>query len=383
MKLIKLKLSSSKKTSSIFSGTLWAALIFLLLLLALMNEYILPRYFFYDSRTISSFIKLGTGFASGDSFSSTAAFYTLFGVERNSIPFSLVSFFTVFLTFNFYLKKSKARSLDFFEFTLIAFLAVLSMAYMTALSKELIVLLFIAPFIFFSKRGLPGLIAWSFIALAYAFFFRTYWFLLIAMFWGIYIVFRFSRSVAVLIAAIPIALFALAVFFVFYLGVDLDSYRTLVNDVRIESGDEDARTMILPWVQGGGVLTGWLNSFITWITLMVPLPLFLLFSPYHMLISVLISILFYKFWKAALLEFHSKKSPEKAACFSLVISFTALQCIFEPDYGSYVKHLSPFFPMIVYAILKDTSASASKGTLKSLQNLVKASPRTNRTIEYR
>ncbi|QHF38392.1 hypothetical protein PspS34_08980 [Pseudomonas sp. S34] len=377
MKLIKLKITSKKNANSTFSGTLWAALIVLLLLLALMNEYILPRYFFYDSVTISKFIQTRIGFAPGDSFASTAAFFAIFGVERNSIPFSLVSFLIVLFSFNLYLKKSKTRSLDFIEFTLLAFLAVLSIVFMTAVSKELIVLLFIAPFILFAKRGIFGLVVWSLIALVYAFFFRQYWFLFIAMFWGIYIVFRFSRSVTVLFAAVPIALFALAAFFMFYLGVDLDSFRTMVNDVRIESGDEDARTMILPWVQGGGLLTGWLNSFITWLTLMFPAPLFLLFSPYHMLISVLIFTLFYKFWSEALLEFHSKQSSDRAACFSLVISFTAVQCIFEPDYGSYVKHLSPFYPMILYTILKNSSTSASKLTRKNFQNFVKYAPRTN------
>ncbi|EOA1112542.1 hypothetical protein ACHM6P_005110, partial [Escherichia coli] len=46
----------------------------------------------------------------------------------------------------------------------------------------------------------------------------------------------------------------------------------------------------------------------------------------------------------------SFKSKDKTlrAVIALILSFSALQSIFEPDYGSYVRHLSPLYPLFFY-----------------------------------
>ncbi|HEX3639475.1 MAG TPA: hypothetical protein VHV99_29135, partial [Paraburkholderia sp.] len=39
-------------------------------------------------------------------------------------------------------------------------------------------------------------------------------------------------------------------------------------------------------------------------------------------------------------------------CFCFLFCFIATQALFEPDYGSYLRHLSPIAPIILYLILR-------------------------------
>ncbi|VCZ29368.1 hypothetical protein BANRA_01604 [Klebsiella pneumoniae] len=113
----------------------------------------------------------------------TAAFFSIFGVTRESYWFSLFSTGIIIFYYIIALRKSNVDIIYLKEYLVLIYCMLLSVVYMTLLSKDFIVLLIIFPFISFSRTN-RGLLLWSFIALIYAYFFRTYWILIVSLFWG-------------------------------------------------------------------------------------------------------------------------------------------------------------------------------------------------------
>lgn len=326
--------------------------VLLILSYAVIKTTILPARFFFDDGIIYRLMQSKPDFMLGDSYPSTAAFFNLFGFERDSYILSALSVFLIYFTLSSHIKKSGLKSLDLIEYILFLFLFFLMATYMTMLSKELIVFLLMIPFLYFASKGYKGLIVWSIVALMYAAYFRSYWFLIIGFFWTIMLVMRVGRRNALLYILVPGLLFLLSILFFAVLNLDLDHFRTTINDYRIENLDQNAQTIILPFVDGGGPIISWINSLITWLFLMFPLPLFLMFTPYYIVNSMLIGFLFIKTLTAIKTEYTNKHSFELSAAASIIMAFTAIQAIFEPDYGSYVKHLAPIYPLFFYLILK-------------------------------
>lgn len=351
MHIIRIKLNKNVFLSRPATSAIWLGLLIFLMMVAQLKDLFLKDNFFLDATTIATFIRWGAEFTIGSSYQSTSAFYDTIGISDNSPLFSLSSSLIIIFSFYIYLKKASAKYIYFGEFSLLVFLTFLSTVFMTMLSKELLVVLVIVPFIYFAEKGTIGLLIWSLLAIVYATYFRTYWFLFIAEFWLLYLVFRSTRSALLLATVVPLSLFALSVFFGVSLGIDLDSFRTKVNDIRLEGNVDDARTMIMPWLPGGGLIKGWLNVCITWITLMVPLPLILMGTPYYLIISYAVIVMYYKIWRRVTIEIKQKNSEVVSACAALVLAYVTIQSLFEPDYGSYVRHLSPFYPLIFFIII--------------------------------
>jgi hypothetical protein len=46
-------------------------------------------------------------------------------------------------------------------------------------------------------------------------------------------------------------------------------------------------------------------------------------------------------------------------CFCFAFSFLMTQAIFEPDYGSFLRHLSPISPLLMYLLLSSRSVQES------------------------
>jgi hypothetical protein len=326
--------------------------VLLIITYAILKSQVLPPRFFFDEGLINIIMNDDAAFVLGDSYRSTAAFFNFFGFERGSYTLSIISIFIIYFTLSSHIRKSGLKSIDLIEYVLFIFLFFLMATYMTMLSKELIVFLLMIPFLYFASKGYKGLIVWSIIALVYAAYFRSYWFLIIGFFWAILLVMRVGRRNLILYTLVPGLLLVLSFMFFAVLGLDLDHFRTTVNDYRLENLDQNARTIILPFIDGGGPIISWVNSLITWFFLMFPVPLFLMLTPYYIVNSMLISFLFMKTLVAIKTEYVNKHSFELSAAASIIMAFTAIQAIFEPDYGSYVKHLAPIYPLFFYLILK-------------------------------
>jgi len=321
-----------------------------------IKESVFPDYYFWDAGTINRFMLTNDSLKLFDSYASTAAFYNLFNVERKSILFSIISSIIIITNFFYILKKSKAQIITLLELLLYFYCMLLSIVYMTLLSKDFIVLLLIIPFLPLAKKGIIGLMIWSLLASCYAIYFRSYWFILLGMFWFFYVALGIFKRPRTIIFLIFMILFCLAVVFKVAVGVDLDNFRHIVNDVRLDEEQENARTMIVSYIPGGGLFISWVNVCLTWLFMIIPLPLLLSFSPFYIIIAFFIMLLWYGFWKSVKIELTVHHDNQLRSVIALIISFTAVQSIFEPDYGSYVRHLSPYYPLFFYAIFTSRCA---------------------------
>lgn len=355
MKVFRLISSDRKngaKNDVFISLFIWYLAISFLIFLAIYKENLIPKYFFFDANTIADFIQYAKELIPGDSFANTALFYKVLGVGRQSLAFSIVS--AAIIVFGFFLYvKNKARELNFVDIALLYFYMLLSVIYMTLLSKDFIVFLVVMPLLFLSRKGTGGILCWTIIAAFYAFYFRTYWFLFIGVFWGLYIICGFISKTNNLLIICIFSLLFLAIVLQLSLGVDVDNFRKIVNDVRLDQGNENANSMILPFLSGGGLIIGWVNVSLTWISFMIPFPLIMSLSLYYIIISLLVIMLYYKFWSALKIELSKDKKKRNQPCVVIscvILAFTLTQSLFEPDYGSYVRHLAPFYPLFFYVI---------------------------------
>ncbi|NDL62330.1 hypothetical protein [Acerihabitans arboris] len=354
MKPTKIKITISRGQYFVLDAYLslfvWIFVLLVFPLFATIKQKVFPNYYFLDANTINNFIMHKSTLTKGDSYASTAAFYSALNVSKDSIVFPVISALIICGFFFWILKKSKATRMSLLELGMFLYCMLLSIVYMTLLSKDFIVLLIIIPFISLASHKAIGLVIWSVVALFYAYFFRGYWLLILALFWTLYVMFSWIKKPKQLFLIVLALLFVLAVLFKIGMGVDLDNYRTMVNDIRSEAVDISAKSMITSYIPGGGVIIGWLNVYLVWLFMMVPIPLILSLSPFYLIISFFISMLFWKFWSATKSELITKKNTTLKATICLIISFTAIQSIFEPDYGSYVRHLSPLYPLFFYVL---------------------------------
>jgi hypothetical protein len=374
MKPTQIKINISKTRNFIFDANLslivWMFLFCLFPAFALFKESIFPMYYFWDANTIETFMLRKSGLVVGDSYASTAAFYNIFNVARDSFVFPIISSIIIISFFFWVLKKSKANYMTLLDLAMYLYCILLANVYMTLLSKDFIVLILcIIPFMFLARRGVIGLLIWSGIACFYGTYYRGYWFLVVALFWGFYIIFKYLRKPVVVFIMVFLALFALAIVFRVVLGVDLDNFRNLVNESRLDQGDTNARTMIVAYIPGGGLIIGWLNVYIIWIFMMIPLPLIFALSPFYLVISYFIIMLYYRLWIAIKRELKSNRNPYLKSVICLIIAFTTTQSIFEPDFGSYVRHLSPLYPLFFYVLFE--SKRAVTRSLKYYENITR------------
>lgn len=354
MRPTRFKLSFSKAQSYLldayFSFFIWLCIALFFPIVALFKEKIFPPYYFWDANTINNFILVKSGFTKGDSYASTAAFYQLINVAKGSAIFPVISSLIISLFFFWMLKKSRADKMTLIDFAMLLYCMLLANVYMTLLSKDFIVMLLIIPFVLLAGRGLLGLVIWSLLVLVYAYYFRSYYILILCQFWGLYFLFSKVKKPLSILFMIFVFMFCLSIAFKVGLGVDLDDFRNLVNDVRAESSSFTVNTMIVSYIPGGGLIIGWLNVFVVWLCMMVPIPLILTFSLFYLIIAFFISMLFYRVWKATAVELKNKNNPLMKSMLCFILAFTTIQSVFEPDYGSYVRHLSPLYPLFFYVL---------------------------------
>lgn len=232
---------------------------------------------------------------------------------------------------------------------LFAFTCLTGAIYLAQYSKEAIVMLIVFLFFGLSKTRRQQFV-WIGIACLYAAYFRTYWILVLAMYVYYSLIFKISRRTVFVLFSIVVAFLLLAIAFQVVLGVDLAYYRYTVNDARMY--DPNANTMIMPLLPTGNVVLEWLNAVIQFFLMFIPIPL-LTGNPLYLLFFVVtasIGIRLYGAIHISLRDKRLRKGERENRCLALLLAFVTIQSIFEPDYGSYIKHLTPMLPLILYVL---------------------------------
>jgi hypothetical protein len=352
--------SNARPTNADTSWLVWILVVGILVVAALSKEIILPRYFFFDSGTIDTFIAVRSKFTPGDSYSSTAAIFGLVGLRQSSALLPVLTSLIVVPALLWGVCKARRTAIRLRELVIFGFFGFMAVVYMTTLSKDLIVLILVMFFLARPKRHRwLSLALWAGLAVVYGYYFRPYWFLVLPLALALRVFFTRVRRPVLIAPAILFLLLMFAFALQVKLGMSADAFRTAVNDVRIGTGETNARTMITPFVQGGSFASGYVNVCLTLAALIMPAPLLLTVSPYYIAIFVFISVLQVSFWMSFGKAVRNGTDIFVIECACLVAAFVAIQSMFEPDYGSYVRHLSPFYPLMFYIWLRESRSDIS------------------------
>jgi len=201
-------------------------------------------------------------------------------------------------------------------------------------------------------------------ALAYAIWIRKYWLFVFAASFIVHaIMTRFGsrgrgwRRLATLLICSFVLIVLLALLFQFSRGESLDALRLVANQDRLAT--PDAQTIISPVFSGSSFWSGVLNTFVTQFRLALPLPL-AKYGPLYAIAAVTIASL----WTGALVPFVRRPFQEHSRgaqrAFAISIAFLIAQAAFEPDYGSYVRHLAAMLPITLLAMTRNRAYSDSR-----------------------
>ena len=125
-------------------------------------------------------------------------------------------------------------------------------------------------------------------------------------------------------------------------GFPADHYRTLVNAGR----GADTGPLIGRFVEHPEPIAGIVNVVLSTVMLIFPVTLATKLSPYYLVIFVVIASFWASYFHAVRQWLHSDYRPPlvgRAVC--LIAAFAVVQGLFEPDYGSALRHLTPLIPL--------------------------------------
>lgn len=324
------------------------------ILVAFFKESIFPEKYFFDSYTIQRLVERPYKDIGDKSFTNTADFFRILHIDKFVLApiIALVSYISAII---FLFKRYNLEIISFQKFLLIVVYSAMAMVYISTYSKDLILfLVVIVPFVFFEKKAL---LVWTLFVILYATFFRQYWFIILALFWGLK--YFIVKKPKLLLLAIPVYYVLISFIYNYIFGTSLSMIRYLTN---LDRDAESAQTAIKIFIPGSNFLLEAANFFVTLLLLIAPIPLVLLGKPFYIILALLIIVFFYNFIRLYAVKFASK---ELTNIFSFVISFMLVQSLFEPDYGSFVRHLAPLYPLIFVCIAKNTKFSKEEESEES------------------
>lgn len=316
--------------------------------ISLLKEFILPSKYFYDGNLIFNLINNNIDISYFDSFNNTAFIFSLFPFPEYSINILGSFFITISLYWSI-----RSKILNFYPINVLILYSIFSMimsVYLTQPSKELICLFIIFSLFFFGKT-VYGFYFWLIIVATYALFFRSYWFI-----YGVVVFLNFNLfykqfSIKKFIFYNSIIIMAIVISYQLFYQVSISLIRDSINIDRLSS--EDAVTIINNIIPNYDILSSWLNAILHSLLLFIPIPLAMLGGVIYTISSLLILSIFLLTFKSYY-EICNKcnNSVLSRACFFSIISFPVVQGLFEPDYGSFIKHLSPMLPLILYIYMR-------------------------------
>lgn len=172
---------------------------------------------------------------------------------------------------------------------------------------------------------------------------RKYWVFIAAAFVLFRIVTSRTLKLRYLIPVVLVVnvLFSLAI--VIVAGRPADGFRYEVNEtINIHLGGSN--TMIYPFIDSGSeTLSGVLNNLITLIVLVLPVPLLAMGGAYY----IASAVLFIGMWSVTMYAVARRDFAQPVLAqriISVLMAFIVTQGLFEPDYGSALRHLVPLIP---------------------------------------
>lgn len=320
------------------------------LLVVLARHRLLPAKFFYDSLHIQQIAISGRDPYDDHSFENAAYLFRILGLQHNELLAGLLSFAVAACA------VWTAIHLAGYRMTLPAALASavalgLAGVYLGTYSKDV----FVLPVVFVVLLATPTLRGWLWIALgllAYAHLFRSYWYIVLALVLGFAFAARFlgRRRTVLLGPVVALVLIGLGTWLVLHAGADFA--RVQVNAGR--QGSVDAATLIPQYLHIAQPFSGILDVLMVLVTIVLPIPLLLKATPYYIGAGLVLALAWAVFFTRLLGRRTLSVWSSRAGI--VVLALLTTQSLFEPDYGSVVRHLTPLLALVVAVTLDPSRA---------------------------
>lgn len=309
-------------------------------LLAWRSHEILPRKLFLDEAIVLRFV---TGELRADGWSSygtTGWLYRTTGLGSIPALFPVLAYFVFAATVFTAITWRGIPQLTFTTIGLAAGSLLLGAAYLSQYSKEFFVIP-LAALVLLARRSVAIEVIWVGLALLYAAFVRPYWFLVVAIYLAFRILIPRMKSPWLLIPVIMIGFAIMILIFELALGSPLTFFRTDINNVL----DIDRSTRIDDLISGGSFLAQWLNAGVTMLALAVPIPLLTSGQPMQLLAGGFVAMC----WILVMIRVRRVTGTNGPGVLPLafLLAFLMVQTAFEPDFGSYIRHITPQLPLFL------------------------------------
>ncbi|WP_448852722.1 polysaccharide biosynthesis tyrosine autokinase [Corynebacterium sp. 335C] len=320
------------------------------LLIVLFRDHIFPARFDFDAEKIRRLIDFPVALDAEQlgSFSDIAAFYEAVGIGGDRLLAGFLGFGALLAGIALAIWRGGGVPDSVQISAVLGAGIIIGTAFLGTHTKEVLVALLVAIVLL-----LPSGWFWELLVVAacvgFGMEYRSYWMLIAAG----YVVFRLyltlRRGTRGMFPAAPLLVAGFGFVLWLAMGVAPDHYRVSVNEVRLDGAD--AQTMIGRLVSWPEPIGGIVNNVSTFVFLLLPLPMLALGTAYHAVLAVVIFALWATFaWATAAFR-EEGIPPMTARAIALVMAFVSVQALFEPDYGSALKHLTPMLPLIVLILI--------------------------------
>lgn len=334
-------------------------------IIVLFRNDLLPARFFYDGLFIQALAQGLAPTQNDVAYGNVGLVYRALGLQDEANAASLVGF-GIFVAILIFLRvKFAPASPSIMTWLFLSTSILLGAVYIGYYSKDAILL----PFVFAvaacgRKRKFEVLIISS--MLLYAGLFRSYWFIIAGLYFGFRLFAKFFSTRKRLLSAAIAASVLVGLAVSLSLGTTPDHFRVSVNESR--AGSEDAGSMIHPFIPSSSLPAGLINVALTLVSLVFPLPLALSGGLYYAVLALYIGALWWMFYRsvprivAGRTNDSSARNTFAARTLALVTAVLITQSIFEPDYGSALRHITPLMPLIMCTIWSDQKSSRKAQT---------------------
>jgi hypothetical protein len=248
---------------------------------------------------------------------------------------------------------------------------VLALIYLAQYSKEFVSLLVVALVLLLPRGGIPEVVLVG-AMVSYAITIRPYWGIVVVLYVVGRILLPRVRGLIPVLIFVVVTYGCLQVAFNRFLGEALSFSRVAVNSLRADI-NISVGSLIVDFLPDEVALQ-WLNAFLVFLSLLFPWPLILAGSPTYVVMAVVLgflwglvawSILQIQRERAAIRRGRhaqsarraplggavrallTERTPRPERAVALLLALVIVQAIFEPDYGSYVKHMVPALPLFL------------------------------------
>lgn len=332
------------------------------LLIVTYRSELLPAKFSYDGDKLAGLALQRRPGVEDQSYENVAWLYRVAGIADNPLLAGLVGFgFMVLVVVAIRLRAGTLPAPSWRSAFLAGLCLVLGAVYLGYFTKDLLVLAVVLPVVLLRRQRYaePLILA---VMVAYGLVFRDYWLLVAVCYAALRVVTFWRLRLVVLLGGCACLLVALAIYLEYVADVPSDYYRWSVNEARQQS--LDASSMIRPPFDIDGPLHGPLDLLGTFAFLAIPIPLALKASAYYISLAAMISVVWLTFFSTLRrpcwdVDRRTSSAVDVAflRCICLVSAFLVVQSLFEPDYGSALRHLTPLLPAMLYAVWRTDGSS--------------------------